>query len=542
MRNPVQIMLLAALSLGGVSAAAQPSRPNVILIFADDISARELPVYGSSVWTDPWSKDSSDPRFRARTPALDRLAEEGCWITNAWASTVCSPSRAMMMTGRYAHLHKWWDNKDKGNYRNTDGRLTTWPLYESSPLQLGHVAQRAGYATYWAGKTQMAGDLTRFGFDEGCFTPGNLSDRDNPYTDFKMEMKPVNGKKVLVNSDTGEPLDTYLQHGWYWNPHVRLMNQPGSPKFCWWPNTEESREQFGLNTYGPDVELDFVFEFMERQQDAGKPFFIYHTSHLGHDAFDWFNPDSDSKWPGTPVIEWKDGRYFRTEPHVTGDKGDYDTHGTVTGPGVHNHINYLDYQVWQYRKKLAELGIADNTVLIFCADNGTSGYGKHNADRQKGTHVPLIMYAPGMTKHGRQDVLVNMSDFLPTLAELAGTPIPEDYEINGESLVPFLFSEKSEHRDWIYGYQGNKQIIRGRHVLRDGFGKWWDVSTSPENLISFPRIDDWTAVSDAHRKERDALKAILPRFDLHASAPDAPGVPARKTQPVLPKQNASRNG
>ena len=59
----------------------------------------------------------------------------------------------MMMTGRYAHLHKWWDNKDKGEYIDANGKRMVWPLYESSPLQLGHLAQRAGYGTYWAGKT-----------------------------------------------------------------------------------------------------------------------------------------------------------------------------------------------------------------------------------------------------------------------------------------------------------------------------------------------------------------------------------------------------
>lgn len=529
------VALVVALVLTTVLAPAATRQPNVILLFADDISARELPIYGSSVWSPPEGGNTSDPRYRAKTPVLDRLAHEGCWITTCWAATVCSPSRAMMMTGRYAHIHKWWDNKDKGVYRDSRGRLSTWPLYESSPLQLGHIAQKAGYATFWAGKTQMAGDLTRFGFDEGCFTPGNLSDNDNPYTDFKLYYQKVNGKRVLINADTGRAVDTYLQHGWYWFPHVRLMNHPGSPRFCWWPNTDEARTRFGLNTYGPDVELEFIFEFMERQTRAGKPFFVYHTSHLGHDAFDWFHPDTNPKWPGTPVIEWKGDHYVRTEPNITGDNGVYDTHGTVTEPGIHHHIEYLDYQVWQYLRKLDELGIADDTIFIFCADNGTSGYGKHSPDRQKGTHVPLIIRAPGMTKHGRQDALVNLSDFVPTLADLVGVKIPSDYEINGRSLVPFLFTDKPSHRDWVYAYQGPKQLIRGMHVLRDGFGRWWDVTTTPKDLISFPRITNWNSVSEAHRAERRKLEAILPRFDKHATEHDAPGI-------IVPPATATKRG
>ena len=351
------------------------------------------------------------------------------------------------------------EQQRQGLGRDEKGNLSTWPVYQSSPLLIGHVAQKAGYGTYWAGKTQMAGSYEMHGFDEGCFTPGSLTDRDNPYTDFKHDYQNVNGERVLINVDTGKIVDTYKQHGWYWYPHVKLMNHPSAPnELVWWPNTPEAKKRFGLNTYGPDVELEFVFDFMERTQKAGKPFFVYHTTHLGHDAFDWFDPDSKSSWPGTPIVQWDGRKYTRTEPNVTGDNGVYDTHGTVTEPGIHTHINYLDYQVWLYQNKLQELGIADNTVFIFSADNGTGGYGKNSSDRQKGCHVPLIIYAPGMKKHGEQDVLVSLADILPTIADLVGFDMPADYEINGESLLPFLFTDKEKHRNWLYTYRGPEQL------------------------------------------------------------------------------------
>ncbi len=515
------LIALTLSTLGIATRTLAADRPNIVILFADDISARELPLYGSSVWSPPESGNSSDPKFRAHTPVLDQMATEGCWIKTAWASVVCSPSRAMMMTGRYAHLHKWWGNKSKGTYVNPQGKTVTWPLYESSPIQLGHVAQQAGYKTYWAGKTQMAGDLNRFGFDQGCFTPGNLEDRDNPYTDFKLVDKKIDGKKLLFNADSGQQVDTYKQHGWYWYPHVRLMNHDGKD-FQWWPNTPESIADFGVCTYGPDVELNFIFDFIEQRAQEKQPFFVYHTSHLGHDAFNWLDPESTSKWPGTPVIHWNGQKYVRTTPKITGDKGEYDTHGTVTGPGIHHHVNYLDYQVWQYQQKLEELGIADNTIFIFCSDNGTSGYGKNSTDRQKGTHVPMIVSAPGLTKKGEQDVLVNLSDILPTIAELTGVDLPSNYEINGESLVPFLFGDKLSHRDWIYGYRDEEQIIRGTKVMRDGRGKWWDVASTPDDLISFPQIKDWKKVSTEHRGERDQFESILPRFNQESNGRNAP--------------------
>lgn len=521
MRSSTFVLISLLFACANIAQAAD--RPNIILVYTDDISARELPIYGSNVWSKPTKGDTSDKQFLAKTPVLDQMARKGCWVKTAWASVVCSPSRAMMMTGRYAHRHKWWANSYRGRYIDESGKAVAWPFYKSCPQLIGHFAQQGGYGTYWAGKTQVAGDLREYGFQQGCFTPGSLSDTDNPFADFKMVQQKVDGEKVIVNFDTGKPHDTYLQHGWYFNPHVRLMNHDGKA-FQWWPNTAETIESFGIGTYGPDVELDFIFDFMDRQHEKNEPFFVYHTTHLGHGAFDWLNPDNGQCWPGTPVIKWDGKGYTRTEPNITGDDGQYDTHGTVTENGMHTHIEYLDYQMWLYRNKLEEMGIADNTVLIFCSDNGSSGYGKGSADRQKGVHVPLIIYAPGMTKHGEQDVLVNMSDMLPTIADLAGVAIPDDYEINGESLVPFLFTDKPEHRDWVYGYKEHQQIIRGSKVMKDGFGKWWDVTTDPEDLISFPQITDWSAVSQQHRDERDMLNAVLPQFDLFDTEPDAPGV------------------
>ncbi|MBK1876974.1 sulfatase-like hydrolase/transferase [Pelagicoccus mobilis] len=529
-----KILLLGLLAVAATLKAAD--KPNIIIYYADDISAREFPIYGSKVWTDPMREDTTDPIYRAKTPVMDRLAEQGVWIKTAWAACVCNPSRAMMMSGRYAYIHKWWNNKDKGVSIDDRGKMGTWPVYESSPLLLGHVAQKAGYGTYWAGKTQMAGEYAKHGFDEGCFTPGGLSDQDNPYTDFKHEYQKINGEKTLINVDTGKVADTYWQHGWYWYPHVKLMNHPtDAGKTVWWPNTKKSRKEFGLHTYGPDVEMEFTLDFMERKHEEGKPFLIYHTTHLGHDAFNWFDPESKSKWPGTPIVRWDGEKYKRIQPRITGDEGNYNTHGTVTPSGIHNHVNYIDYQIWQYQQKLEEMGEADNTVIIICADNGTSGYGKNSGEKQKGCHIPMIIYAPGMKKQGEQDVLMSVADIMPTVAELVGFEIPKDYAVDGESVVPFLFSDKPEHRQWIYAHRGPEQLIRGQKVLKDGRDKWWNVAESPDDLISFSEIKNWNSVLETHREEREELLEILPEFDLYYDEHEAPGVPSQLGKKKFPR-------
>ncbi len=527
MTTKILTTTIASLS---VVAGMASQKPNIVIVYADDISAREFPVYESSVWSPPNGGNTSDINYRAKTPVMEELARKGVIISTCWAAPLSSPSRAQMMTGRYASTQKWWLNGDCGKYKNpTTGKQETWPLFESSPLQLGRVAQKGGYATVWAGKTQMSYtdvSIDKYGFDEGCYTPGDLSNT-SPYTDFKMT-KVKGEERTFKVEDSGALVHTYLQTSYYWMPSVMIVNHPSlnkNNKMVAWPNTPEAKKNFSLNSFSADIEQDYVFDFMERKHAQKQPFFVYHTTHLGHDSYNFINPESESFWPQTPKVKWDGKKYIRTNPNITGDKGKYNTHNSLAEEGMHNHVNYIDYIIWRYTQKFEQMGIADNTILIIAADNGTLRYGKGSPDRQKGLHVPLIIYAPclKMPKHGTQQALVNIADILPTGAEIAGVNIPKNYNIDGVSLMPFLTTDKTTHRDWIYGYRAGQQLIRGDKVMLDGFGKWWDVSSTPEDLISFRQITDWSKVSDEHRKEKKELEAILPRFDNYATEYNGPG-------------------
>ncbi|MFR9565450.1 MAG: sulfatase-like hydrolase/transferase [Rikenellaceae bacterium] len=522
-------ILLASLSAAAMTAVAA-DKPNIVVILADDISAREWPIYGSDTWTGSKGLDSHDTDFRAKSPVMEQLAQKGCYMSTCWSATVSMPTRAQVMTGRFAHIQKWWHNGDQGRYKNAEGKQETWPLYESSPLTIGKVAQKAGYATAWSGKTQMAHtdtNINNYGFDEGLYTPGDLSNHSS-YTDFVMKREKGMPAKTYRVQDSGRDVSTYLQVSYYWYPSVMAVNTAENTKkntMQPWPFSAEDKAKYGVTTYGPDVEQDFLFDFMERKQKEKKPFFVYHTTHLGHDAYNFLNPDSAEKWPETPKVEWDGKKYTRTEPKITGDKGVYDTHGTLSKPGMGAHVTYLDYVIWRYLQQFKKMGIEKNTVFIITADNGTSGYGKGSHVSQKGTHVPFLVYAPclNMTKKGKVDALMNLADILPTIAEIAGTEIPKNYEISGESLIPFLTTKQTQHRDFCYGYKSNYQIIRGNEVLRDGTGKWYDVREYPSDLISFPVITDWSKATESMRKEKAALLEQMKEFDLYDTAHDGPG-------------------
>ncbi|QDT67803.1 Arylsulfatase [Planctomycetes bacterium MalM25] len=528
MKAHARILAAAAIAvLAVVVAEAAAAKPNVVILFADDISPRELPIYGSTVWSKPKGGDTSDPRFRARTPVIDRLASDGCYITNAWGATVCMPSRAMMMTGRFATQTKWWHNRDLGRVQTVRGKRT-WYLFESSPIGMGQVATMGGYASVWAGKTQMQvrGEaFQRFGFSEGMIGTGEeLEIRRHEYG-FRTSVVSVGGERKVKNLDSGRIAPGYPmpRRSYGFNPHLVVVNEKGQKVGLeWWPNTPEAQASFSVNTYGPDVETDYCLDFMERQHRAGKPFLVYHATFLGHGDFDWLNPNSGSKWPGTPVIEWDGESYHRTEPNITGSNGQYETNGTVTESGLHSHVNYIDYIMWRYVEKAKKLGVEDNTIFIFSADNGSYLFGKGRVDQQRGTHVPLIVHAPGMTKRGKQDVLASLTDVVPTLADIMGVAIPDNYAIDGKSLWPYLKSSATQHREWTYGYKSGTQIIRSKNLIRDGKGRWWDASELPHDHTSFKEITGWDRVSLEYRNERKKLEQHLRSKDLYDTHYNAP--------------------
>ncbi len=526
------VLSIAAVVAPQASSAAPKAKaskkPNIVVLFADDISAREFPIYGSNVWTGKVDTNTSSKDERAYTPVMDELANKGCWISTCWACTVSSPSRAQMMTGRYATQTKWWHNADCGTYKNAEGKQERYPLFESSPMMIGRVAQEGGYATYWAGKAQMSHidtHIDKYGFDEAVYSPDEGKEQ---YT--KLRFNKIKGEpRNFINADNGDKiLNTYDQTSYYWMPAISLVNDPSCRernKLETYPNTPEAKTTYGLNTFGPDVEQEYAFKFIDRKHKEGKPFFIYHTTHLGHGAYNFTNPTTKCQYPETPKIEWTGKKYVRTEPNITGEKGVYDYHNSTSDEGIHGHVNYIDFMVWRYIEKFEKMGIMDNTIFIITADNGTSKYGKASIEKQKGTHVPMIIYAPclKMTKQGRQEALVNLGDVLPTIAEVVGVELPKGYEVDGRSLLPFLTTKTTEHRDFVYSYRSGCQMIRGVRLLRDGYGDWFDVSQEQPDLNSYPQIKTWKGASAEVIAERDMLEKQMKEYDLYATKRNGPG-------------------
>ena len=199
-------------------AIAQARQPNILLIMADDLGAEALPCYGNTAFT---------------TPNLDKLAQEGARFDNAYASPVCTPTRAMILTGLYPNRTGILERMDSPAIRESPtNRL---PAHFKT---FGNLFQSAGYATAIAGKWHL-GDFKTYpdlpkahGFDEYC-----------------LWVQTLNGKR----------------HSRYFAPHN-------------FENGEFRKHEKAV--YGPDYYSDFLVDFLKRNKD--KPFLAYFPMNLIH--------------------------------------------------------------------------------------------------------------------------------------------------------------------------------------------------------------------------------------------------------------------
>jgi arylsulfatase A-like enzyme len=229
-------------------------------------------------------------------------------------------------------------------------------------------------------------------------------------------------------------------------------------------NRREPEELPGA--YGPDVATEYLLDFMARQK--GRPFFAYHSMILPHDPF---VPTPDSP-------EWSRGDRRQRAPRFFGDM-----------------VAYMDKLVGRITRKLDELGIRENTLVIFLADNGTNRRitsptthgdvkGHKGFPDDGGTRVPLIAHWPGEIAGGRVlDDLVDTTDFLPTIAAATGARPPSDVQLDGRSFLPQLRGEAGNPREWIFchydpdwGSFSRSRFARGRRWKLYDDGRLYDVA------------------------------------------------------------------
>jgi arylsulfatase A-like enzyme len=433
--------------------AADPGRqpPNIVFILADDLGYGDLGCYGQK---------------RIRTPQIDRMAGEGIRFTQFYAgSTVCAPSRCVLMTGRHTgHCTV------RGN--------SAVPL-RPEDVTVAEILKSAGYTTGLVGKwglgdPQTPGIPNRQGFDE-FFGFLNQHHAHNYYPDY------------LWRNETREPLDN-------------IISPIG--------NVSSIRRQ-----YAPDLFTDEALRFLERHK-AG-PFFLYLAYTLPHAN----NERGHAEGNG---MEVPDDAPYSGESWPAPQKN----HAAM--------ITRLDRDVGRVLKKIKDLHLDENTLVIFASDNGPHAEGGANPAffgssgpvrghkrslTDGGIRVPFIARWPGHIAPGRVCQAVGwFADFLPTAAELSG--VPTHGSLDGLSLVKVFLDPREALPErtlyWEFHERRFQQAVR--------LGNWKGIRLSKEGPLELYDVErDIGEVHNVAADHPDVVARIETLLrDSRTESPDFP--------------------
>ena len=298
------------------------------------------------------------------------------------------------------------------------------------------MAQQAGYKTYWAGKTQMAGDLRRFGFDQGCFTPGSLADRDNPHTEVLAEG---------VQSFLGGPA------GFISGAQAFLERRPADKPFCLSLacNLPHGSSTGTMELLPSDPEL-YRTTYRDRLDELALP-----VTYVAR---------QDIKQPKLPpnvlYTQYRQHGYSYVDTPATMKERMIRKFQTITG---------IYRMVGESRDTLRGAGLADNTVIVFSSDhgimNGEYGLGGKALNYETCLRVPMIMMDPRVSRsqQGQRSLaLVQSINVGPTLLDYAEVEIPP--QMQGQSLRPIIEGRVARVREFSFAenlwanYFGNPRI------------------------------------------------------------------------------------
>jgi len=448
-------LLLAGLLLAFTPAApaAEPKRPNILLIFSDDHAYQAISAYGES-------------RKLLATPGIDRLAQEGlrfdrCLVTNS----ICGPSRAALLTGKYSHRN--------GFPNNSNSR------FDSTQMTFPRLLQSAGYQTALIGKWHLGSDPV--GFDYWQILPGQGAYYNPPMIrDGKPIVEPGYVTDVITERsldwlkarDKSKPFLLMAQHKAphrEWEPALRHLDFDKDRVYPEPPTLFDAYKNRGLAVRDQDMTIEKTMT--DRDTKLVAPQRLNPEQRAVWDAY--YNPRNEAFRTANPqgadLVRWKYQRYM------------HDYLATVKA---------VDESVAAILKYLDDEGLAENTLVVYAADQGFY-LGEHGwFDKrwvfEESLRTPCLVRWPGVVKPGSVSKdLVSLLDLGQTFVEAAGAPpLPE---AQGHSLVPVL--KGATPADWRKSFYYHYYEYPQPHHVRPHYG----VVTDRYKLVHFyaPDVDYW---------------------------------------------------
>lgn len=440
-------------------------KPNIIIILADDLGWAELGCYGNAF---------------NETPNIDRLAERGIRFTDAYApAPVCSPTRAAFLTGQYPVRVGITD------YLRPDAD-NALPL---SHTTIAENLRQAGYATAMIGKWHLSGYAHHGSGNE-------LRAKDHGFDE----------ERVSELKSVGNGANFY--------PYA-FRDQDVS-----WLNIEEKR--LSGNEYLVDRMNFEAVDFIERHKD--KPFFLYLSHFAPHTILNG-KPRLVRKYlqKHAPGESSRENCYLCQDIGCDGDPGHH--WARDHNPHLAAMIESIDGGVGMIMAKLEELGLADNTLVLFTSDNGgesnVTTNGPWRAGKSSlyegGIRVPMIAFWPAVIKGDRTcHQVVSIIDFYPTLLDAASIQADIGQTLDGISLLPLLSNPRlTLVREAIYWHYplGKPHFLGGRSSGAIRKGDWKLIEFFDTHAIELYNLaldigETNNQVEDCPEKSRELLRML----------------------------------
>jgi arylsulfatase A-like enzyme len=453
----------AALAFSGFASrplqAAQ--QPNIVFIFSDDHAYQAVSAY-------------KDSRKLNETPNIDRLAKEGmlfhrCLVPNS----ICGPSRAVVQTGKYNHINGFFNNTNC----KFDGSQQTFPK----------MMKAAGYQTAMIGKWHLMTDPQ--GFDYWNILPGQGVYYNPPMIEMGVTKKHDGYVTDIITEETikwmkardkTKPFLMMCQHKAphrEWEPPIRYLDHDKGKVYEEPASLFDDYENRGMAVRDQDMTLEKTITPKDMKLVA--PPQLTPEQREKWDAY--YNPRNEAflkaDLKGQDLVKWRYQRY------------------------MHDYlacVKAVDDSVGEILKYLQDEGIADNTIVVYSADQGfylgEHGWFDKRWAFEESIRAPLLVRWPGVTRPGSECTeIVSNLDFGETFLDAAGLKVPDDMQ--GRSLVPILKGQTPA--DWRKSFYYHYYEYPQPHHVRPHYG----VITDRYKLLHFyaPDVDYW----ELYDREKD---------------------------------------
>lgn len=501
--------VLAAGWLAG-SALATPKQPNILFIFSDDHAYQAVSAYRHSLKL-------------IETPNIDRLAKEGMLFHRALVpNSICGPSRATVMTGKYSHANGFYNNTNS----RFDGAQQTFPK----------LLKAAGYQTGIVGKWHLESDPT--GFDYWEILPGQGVYYNPPMNRMGEKVKHEGYVTDIITDlsldwikkrDKSKPFLMMAHHKAphrEWSPNLKYLGWNKDRKFPEPPTLFDNYTGRGRAEYEQDMTLEKTFTKLDAKLTV--PNSLNEEQRKTWNAF--YEPRNaefeKANLTGQDLVRWRYQRYL------------HDYLGCILS---------VDESVGRLLKFLDDEGLAQNTIVIYSSDQGfylgEHGWFDKRWFYEESVRTPLLARWPGVVKPGSENRnLVSNLDFASTFLEGAGQPVPPD--IQGRSLLPIFRGQPPA--DWRKSFYYHYYEFPGPHKVR----KHYAVITDRYKLVHFyePDVNYWELFDrekdpqemksfyddPAYAATRAELHTELARLRKELKVPD-PDPPETIIRPKAPK-------